>query len=106
METHGKYDSKMKKYLMSLPAIITVSIVLPCFLELLMEWLWMVSRPYNVNGAIVHIVTHVIFVGYAGVSGYFCGKKMWHQFAIFFILFIAQSIVYFLFFCIRFGINH
>jgi hypothetical protein len=63
----------MKKHLMRTPAIMIVSIALPCLVELLMEW--MSSLRFDIDGAVVQIVIWFIFAIYAGTAAYFRGKK-------------------------------
>jgi hypothetical protein len=98
-----KYDSKVKKCLMSVPVIAVVSVALPYLNILLLKW--MVFSPYKFNGGIVDIVTHIIFAIYAGAVAYFRGEKMWHKFVIFAAVFLVQSAVFLLYIGIDFAIG-
>jgi hypothetical protein len=93
----------MKKHLMRTPAIVIISIALPCLLELLLEW--MASLPYKFDGAVVEIAMHLVFAIYAGAVGYVRGKKIWRKIAIIIAVFLVQSVVFYGFFFIRFALS-
>jgi hypothetical protein len=98
-----KYDSKMKQYLMSVPAIIIISIVLPCLVELLMEWVVLHDHGQIPNAA--YYTIYVIFAIYAGVVAYFRGRKIWQKLIIFVIVFFIQNVILILIVYYEFGIT-
>lgn len=90
----------MRKYFMSIPAIIIVSITLSCLLS--MSWLeWIDFR----NHKVAFYTMLAIFAAYAGAVTYFRGKKIWHKIVIFAIVLIVQTIMFFLIFSIWFAIG-
>jgi hypothetical protein len=92
----------MKKRLMSIPAIVIVSIVLPPSLFQLLYWIYSHNRGLMPTIA-YDTMMFAIFVAYAGIAAYCRGRKIWHKLMIFAVLLIVQSVALLLYVSIDFA---